>query len=128
MDLREYFESTAGLGILSTADQEGNVDAAIYAKPHVTVDGNIAFIMNDSVTYSNITQNPQACYLFKEEGQAYTGKRLYLQKISETENTDQIIGLQKKCHCLCDEDKNKKRFLVYFAIIKERHIIHSTDV
>ncbi len=35
MSLGEYFENVEGVGILSTADAEGNVDSAIYARPHV---------------------------------------------------------------------------------------------
>jgi hypothetical protein len=35
MKLKEYFENTRGTGVLSTADNEGKVDAAIYSRPHV---------------------------------------------------------------------------------------------
>ncbi len=34
MDLKSYFESTNGTGILSTADGDGHVDSAIYSRPH----------------------------------------------------------------------------------------------
>ncbi len=36
MDLKEYFENNEGFGVLSTADEEGRVDSAVYAKPHIT--------------------------------------------------------------------------------------------
>ena len=32
MDLKEYFENTKGFGVLSTADKQGKVDAAVYSK------------------------------------------------------------------------------------------------
>ncbi len=36
MSLQDYFENVQGLGILATADSDGMVDLAVYAKPHVT--------------------------------------------------------------------------------------------
>ena len=42
MQMKDYFENTEGTGVMSTADGQGKVDAAIYARPHVTEDG-IAF-------------------------------------------------------------------------------------
>jgi len=32
MELKEYFETTEGSGILATADSDGLVDAAIYRR------------------------------------------------------------------------------------------------
>ena len=34
MELKEYFESAKGVGILATADSKGHVDAAVYSRPH----------------------------------------------------------------------------------------------
>ena len=39
MKLEEYFDLKKGVGVLSTADDEGKVDAAIYARPHFMDDG-----------------------------------------------------------------------------------------
>ena len=36
--LSEYFEKTKGTGILATADAEGHVNVAVYARPHVPDD------------------------------------------------------------------------------------------
>ena len=38
MNLHDYFENTTGTGVLATADSSGNVNAAIYARPHVMDD------------------------------------------------------------------------------------------
>ena len=66
MNLNEYLQHVSGKGILSTADAEGKVDAAIYSKPHFFEDGTLAFIMRDHLTHSNIGENPYAAYLFSE--------------------------------------------------------------
>lgn len=41
MDLKEYFTSTNGLGVLSTADEKGKVNAAVYSKPEVIDDTHV---------------------------------------------------------------------------------------
>ena len=68
MNLKEYFESKTGLGVLSTADSEGRVNSAVFARPHVLEDGKIAFIMGEKHTHSNLISNPNAAFLFKEDG------------------------------------------------------------
>ena len=68
MELKDYFETTRGTGVLSTADGEGRVDAAVYARPHFMEDGSLAFIMRDRLTHSNLQTNPYAAYLFLEQG------------------------------------------------------------
>ena len=45
MDLSEYFDQTKGHGVLATADVEGKVNVAVYARPYF-MDGNtVLFIM-----------------------------------------------------------------------------------
>ena len=50
MKISEYFKTAKGTGILATADAKGPVDLAIYAKPHVIDDENLAFIMAEKLT------------------------------------------------------------------------------
>ncbi|MHC4362698.1 MAG: pyridoxamine 5'-phosphate oxidase family protein, partial [Planctomycetota bacterium] len=83
MDLSDYFENTQGLGVLATADSAGKVDAAIYARPHVTDENTVAFIMREHLTHQNLQSNPNAAYLFVEKGAGYVGKRFYLTKLRE---------------------------------------------
>jgi len=126
MDLKEYFERTKGIAVLSTADNEGKVDAAIYARPHFLEDGQIAFIMPDRLTHHNLQSNPYAVYLFVETQGLYQGKRLFIKKVSEEKNTERLQALRRR-H-LCNEDKEddgKDRFLVIFTIEKELPLIGS---
>lgn len=122
MDLREYFETTKGLGVIATADTDGRIDAAVYARPHVMEDGLLAFIMRDRKTHANIQANPHATFLFKEEGPGYKGKRLYLTKVREKEDPELIERLSRRSY---PSDKNSKeaKFLVYFKLDKERPLI-----
>ena len=122
MSLREYFENTKGTGILATADENGNVDVAIYARPHCQDEKTVAFIMNDRLSYKNISSNPKAAYLFLEESIGYKGKRLYLTKTAEESDKDKIDSIRRKTekhHTTSGEEKH----LVYCNVEKVRPLI-----
>ena len=121
MNQSEYFENTAGTGVLATADSEGNVDVAIYAKPHAIDENTIAFIMNERLSYQNITSNPKAAYLFLEDCKGYKGKRLYLTKIKEETDKELIDSIRRKSEKHHEVDSNKH--LVYFGVDKIRALV-----
>lgn len=118
MDLKEYFGSKKGLGVLSTADEKGKVNAALYSKPHVIDDKHVAFIMADRLTHANTNKNPFATFLFKEDGKGYKGKRLYLKKKNETENQELIAETCKIEYAgsICEPRYLKKTFLVTYKV------------
>lgn len=125
MKLSEYFESTKGTGVLSTADATGKVDAAIYGRPHFIneEEDQVAFIMADKVSHANLQTNPSAVYLFKEND-SYEGWRLYLTRTSEEKNSLLIDDLRRSKHSSEDMTGNKEsKFLVYFKIDKVRPLI-----
>ena len=116
MTLKEYFETKKGLGILSTADSEGKVDAAIYSRPHLMEGGTMALVMRDRLSHANLQSNPHAMYLFKEDGPGYKGKRLLITKVREEKNTELLESLRRRKTAYGDD---ADRFLVFFKIDKE---------
>jgi hypothetical protein len=119
MNLSGYFENTEGTGILATADSNGNVDIALYARPHAIDEQTVAFIMNEHLSYKNLTSNPKAAYLFLEEGTGYSGKRLYLTKIREDTDAELITSMKRRKSSKYSEIESKK-YLVYFRVDKVR--------
>lgn len=118
MKLDKYFQNTSGVGILASSNKNGEVDAAIFATPHVMEDGQIAFIMRDRLTHKNLQSNPFAVYLFMENGGFYKGTRLFLKKIRE-DNDPKLIESMSRRHLPPDEDKARgAKFIVYFEITK----------
>lgn len=113
MNLQEYFEQTTGIGILSTADADGKVNAAVYSRPNFIDEETIAFIMAARLTHENLQSNPHAAYLFIEPGDKYVGKRLYLTKIREEEDKELIDKFLKR-----KEYRDVAKYLVYFHIDK----------
>jgi hypothetical protein len=118
MRLEEYFETAIGVGVLSTADDQGKVNAAIYGRPHFMDEKSIAFIASDRLTHANLKKNPFAIYLFKEEG-SYKGYRLYLTKTHEEKDSPLIEQLRrKKYKGLGRKYDTESKFLIYFHIEK----------
>jgi hypothetical protein len=118
MSLKEYLEGTSGIGVLSTADAEGKVDAAIYSTPHVFDDGNIAFVMRERLTHRNLQSNPHASFLFVEHGQGYRWVRLFIYKTKE-ETDAVLIARMPRRGLTPEEDKQKRsKFLASFTVQK----------
>ena len=123
MSLSEYFENVRGLGILATADSNGNADLAIYAKPHVIDDKTIAFIMRERLTHQNLKSNPRAAYMFVEQGEGYSGKRLYLTKIREETNTSVVEMFRKRQPEICASSDDSNKYLVHFRVDAIRPLV-----
>jgi hypothetical protein len=123
MNLAEYFESTKGTGVLATSSASGEVDAALYARPHVMDEQTVAFIMADRLSHRNLQSNPHATYLFMERGEGYKGKRLYLTKIAEETDSQKIHALRRRplpAECGVDSES---RFLVHFRVDRMRPLV-----
>ena len=121
MNMKTYFEETKGMGVLSTADDAGRVNAAVYGRPHVMEDGSLALIMRDRLSHSNLQSNPHAAFLFREAGPGYKGLRLHLTKTHEESGTPLVKEL---CHrCRIDDKPDAVRYLVVFKTDKELPLI-----
>ncbi|MBC8218027.1 MAG: pyridoxamine 5'-phosphate oxidase family protein [Planctomycetes bacterium] len=116
MSLSDYFDNVQGLGILATADSDGMVDLAIYARPHVIDEITIAFVMRERLSHQNLKSNPNAAYMFVEQGEGYVGKRLYLTKTREETNTSLIEEFRRRQPEICAADDDSNKYLVFLQI------------
>lgn len=122
MDLKSYFEQKKGLGVLSTANYDGQVDAAVYSRPHIMPDGKVAFIMRNRLTHHNLQTNPHATYLFKENGEGYQGKRLFLTMVAEEKDTPRLYELRRRSYPE-DKERREAKYLVFFNVDKTLPLI-----
>jgi hypothetical protein len=126
MSLGEYFEKTGGYGVLGTANAEGMVDLALYARPHVMDEHTVAFIMGDHLSHDNITANPHAAYLFVERGEegatgGYNGLRLYLTRTQEETDPQKIDAVRRRKRRGRDYS-GSPQFLVHFRVDQVRRL------
>ncbi len=124
MNDKEYFDNTKGKGVLATADAQGNVDAALYAKPFFVDEKTVVFIMADRLSHENLKSNVHAAYLFMEEENSLKGRRLYLTKIREGKNSELIDELRRlRNYASQDRIYEEDSYLVYFSIDKVTPLI-----
>ncbi len=116
MSLFEYFENAEGIGILATADSDGMVDIALYARPEVVDESTIALVMRERLSHQNLKSNPNAAYMFIEKGPGYSGKRLYLTKIREETNKSLVDSFIKKQPEICPAEDDSNKYLVFFHV------------
>jgi hypothetical protein len=116
MDLDKYFENLKGSGVLATADDQGRVDVAVYAKPHIIDRETIAFIMPDRLTHHNLQSNNHAAYLFMEERPGYKGVRLFLTKVREEEDSELLRSIRRRKYASENGEEEHSRFLVFFRV------------
>ena len=124
MKLSEYFEKTQGIGVLATTDASGQVNQAIYSRPHFLDDdddGTCSFIMSNRLSHDNVRHNPSASYLFIEEGEGYVGKRLSLTVIGEETDPEKIKAIRHRNIPTISEEEGK--YLVHFHIEGVRPLI-----
>ncbi|MCK9229595.1 MAG: pyridoxamine 5'-phosphate oxidase family protein [Syntrophales bacterium] len=118
MNLGAYFDKVKGVGVMATADAEGNVNAAALSKPVMMDENTVAFIMSGHLTHQNLTSNPKACYFFREQD-GYDGKRLYLTKIKEEEGSELIETIRKKRYPIFTiKYNNESKYVVFFRVDK----------
>ena len=123
MELKDYFENTEGTGILATADADGKVGVAIYARPHAFDADIIGLIMRGRLSHRNLQSNPYAAYMFIEKGKGYQGKRLYLQKIREETDPEVIEEIRRKPKREYSDSSDEDTYLVYFRVDRVRPLV-----
>jgi hypothetical protein len=124
MKLSEYFEKTQGMGVLATTDAAGQVNQAIYGRPHFPDDDDnetCSFIMSNRLSHDNVRHNPSAAYLFIEKGEDYVGKRLWLTVIGEETDPEKIKAVRRRNIPTISEEEGK--YLVQFHIEAVRPLI-----
>ncbi len=113
--MKTYFEKAKGFGVLCTADKNGKVDAAVYARPHVMEDNTLAFIMRDRLSYRNVQENPNAAYLFRQDGGGYEGVRLFLTRTGESRDPALLEQMARRKR---DTGDPPERVVVFFRVDK----------
>ena len=122
--LSEYFEKAQGIGVLATTDASGQVNQAIYGRPHfpdTNDDETCSFIMSNRLSHDNVKHNPSAAYLFIEKGEGYVGKRLSLSVIGEENDLKKIKAVRRRIIPTVSEEESK--YLVHFHIEGVRPLI-----
>ena len=95
MKLAELFESN-GFGVMATAGADGDVNTAVYARPHVINETTLVWGMTEGRSFRNLSQNPKAAFLFRIDKPGYRGARLALELIRSEEEGAMLTQIKER--------------------------------
>jgi hypothetical protein len=82
--LMEYFNRQPRIGVLSTSNKDGKVDAAILGSPQMVDEKTVTVAFGRGRSFANLQENPNAVYTILEPGSGimdWKGIRVYLKMI-----------------------------------------------
>ena len=82
--LVEYFNKSPRIGTLSTANNEGKVNAAVFGTPWMNDEKTVVMGLGKNRTFANLQENPHAVFMVMEPGATaadWKGVRVYVQMI-----------------------------------------------
>jgi hypothetical protein len=121
MELTDYFKRTKGTGILSTSDDSGNVDVAVYpVRPHMVDETTMVLIMERGNPLRNLQTNPCAVFVFLELEARLQGKRLYVRHTRLEKEVG--VGFSPKSKKYSAQSA-VERFLVYFEVQEAKPLV-----
>ncbi len=94
----DYFNKQPRIGLLSSANKEGKVDAAIFGSPMMLDEKTVVMGLGENRTFEYLQENPNAVYTIVEQGEAFMdwkGLRVYL-KMKEYATSGETLETYKK--------------------------------
>jgi hypothetical protein len=123
MKLAELFPH-GGKGVIATADGDGSVNTALYARPHIIDDETLAWGMTDSRSYANLSGNPKASYLYLAPGPGYSGWRLTLELKEIRQDGELLEEIKENTARLVSPTVGASiKYLGYFRVVEVRPLV-----
>jgi len=96
--LMDYFNKQPRLGVLSTANREGKVDAAVFGSPMMIDEKTVVMGLGKNRTFAYLQENPNAVFTIVEPGETimdWKGLRVYL-KMKESATSGETLDTYRK--------------------------------
>lgn len=88
-ELMALFNKYPRIGTLSTANNEGDVNVAVFGSPRMVDENTVVMGIGENRSYRNLQRNPKAVFIVMEPGESasdWKGARVYLEAVDmETE-------------------------------------------
>jgi hypothetical protein len=81
-ELMELFNKYPRIGVLATANKEGDVNAAVFGSPQMIDENTVVMGIGENRSYRNLQRNPKAVFIVVEPGETvmdWKGARVYLE-------------------------------------------------
>jgi len=126
-DVMSMFNKQARIGSLATANQQGEVNAAVFGSPRMIDRDTVIMAIGDNRSFRNLQENPKAVFLVVEPGETsgdWKGARVYLEVASFERYGELLDSLRENIRKVAgDRSANAIRAAVRFTITDVRPLI-----
>jgi len=96
--LMDYFNKQPRIGVLSTANKEGKIDAAVFGSPMMVDEKTVVMGLGNNRTFAYLQENPNAVFTIMEQGATladWKGLRVYL-KMKEHATSGETLDTYRR--------------------------------
>ena len=83
-ELMELFNKRPRIGILSTSNNVGDVNSAVFGSPQMIDENTVVMGIGENRSFRNLQRNPKAAFIVVEPGETvmdWKGARVYLEAV-----------------------------------------------
>ena len=105
--LMDYFNKQPSLGVLSTANKEGKIDAAVFGSPMMVDEKTVVMGLGNNRTFAYLQDNPNAVFTIMEQGATladWKGLRVYLKMKNYATSGETLDAYRQKVAEAAGED------------------------
>jgi hypothetical protein len=84
-DVMDLFNKRPRIGALSTANQKGEVNVAVFGSPQMIDENTVVMGIGPNRSFANLQKNPNAVFIVVEPGETvmdWKGARVYLEALA----------------------------------------------
>ncbi|BBL67872.1 pyridoxamine 5'-phosphate oxidase family protein [Methanoculleus chikugoensis] len=105
--LMDYFNKQPRLGVLSTANKEGKIDAAVFGSPMMVDEKTVVMGLGNNRTFAYLQENPNAVFTIMEQGATladWKGLRVYLKMKNYATSGETLETYRRQIAAAAGED------------------------
>ena len=126
-EVMKLFNKRPRIGSLSTANNAGEVNTAVFGSPQMIDEETIIMAIGDNRSYQYLQENPKASFIVIEPGETmsqWKGVRLYLE-VSEFERYGEVLdSIREKIRKVAGSaSANAVKAAIRFKVIDVRPLI-----
>jgi hypothetical protein len=83
-EVMEMFNKSTRIGSLSTANNKGEVNVAVFGSPQMIDENSVVMGIGENRSFANLRENPKAVFIVMEPGETvmdWKGARVYLEAL-----------------------------------------------
>ena len=126
-DVMRMFNKQPRVGVLATANKNGETDAAVFGSPRMIDEDTVIMAIGENRSARNLKENPKATFIVVEPGeslQEWKGVRVYLEVASFEGYGELLDSLREKIRKMAgDQSANAVKAAIRFKITEVRPLI-----